>query len=347
MKALQRLNTGFQFENNKDLCGDTFPKLRACTPYDYMNINDIEPLESNKTRKNIPVTAVFHSPCNRTICSHSSRFRGVAIVAGVSTGTVIFIAGGLVTIFIYRRQKQKIGNTPESSDGISTTDQTKEFHSYRAGPGASPLVSLEYSNGWDPFAGNGNGVGIPENGLNNFRFNLEEIESATQCFSEMNLLGKSSFSSVYRGVLRDGSIVAVRSINITSCKSEEDEFLKGLNLLTSLRHENLVKLRGFCFSMGKGECYLVYDFAARGNLSQYLDIEDESSRVLDWSKRVSIVNGIATGKLHSNAFPFLPFCFHTTWPSTRRTKGAKGPGVSEGVQVCLAQKYLQKQLLKK
>ncbi|WCJ26033.1 Leucine-rich repeat protein kinase family protein [Euphorbia peplus] len=293
---LQRLNAGFQFENNKDLCGDAFPKIRACTPYDNMNINDVVPFGTNNsnTTKNIPVAAIFRSPCNQTNCSHSSKFPQVATIAGVITGTVVFIVAGFLIIFMHRRRKQKVGNTSsESVDERSSIDQAKEFHSSRTG--ASPLVSLEYSKVWDPFAGNGNGIGIPETSLNNFRFNLEEIESATQCFSEMNSLGKSSFSSVYKGMLRDGSLVAIRSINITSCKSEDDEFLKGLNLLTSLRHDNLVRLRGFCFSMGRGECYLVYDFAPRGKLSQYLDVEDGSIHILDWPKRVSIVNGIAKG----------------------------------------------------
>ncbi|KAI5439811.1 hypothetical protein KIW84_025254 [Lathyrus oleraceus] len=107
---------------------------------------------------------------------------------------------------------------------------------------------------------------------------------------------------MYKGVLRDGSLVAIRSINMTCCKTEEAEFAKGLSLLTSLRHENVVKLRGFCCSSSRGECYLIYDFATMGDLSQYLDMEDRSGHLLDWSKRVSIIKGIAKGigYLHSN-----------------------------------------------
>ncbi|MBA0680555.1 hypothetical protein Goari_012247, partial [Gossypium aridum] len=75
----------------------------------------------------------------------------------------------------------------------------------------------------------------------------------------------------------------------------EAEFVKGLYLLTSLRHENLVRLRGFCCSKGRGECFLIYDFASKGNLSKYLDVEDGGEPVLDWPTRISIINGIATG----------------------------------------------------
>lgn len=109
------------------------------------------------------------------------------------------------------------------------------------------------------------------------------------------MLGRSTFLSVYKGILRDGTLVAIRSINGTSCKSEEVDFVNGLNLVTSLRHENLIRLRGVCCSKGRGECFLAYDFAPKGTLSQYLDLEDGSIQVLDWSTRVSIIKGIAEG----------------------------------------------------
>ncbi|KAL1335739.1 hypothetical protein HN51_030202 [Arachis hypogaea] len=81
------------------------------------------------------------------------------------------------------------------------------------------------------------------------------------CVSSLPLrTTQSKFSAVYKRVLRDGSSVVIRSINVTCCIPEEIEFLKGLSLLTSLRHENIIKMRGFCYSSSRGECYLVYDF---------------------------------------------------------------------------------------
>ncbi|TYJ42705.1 hypothetical protein E1A91_A03G106000v1 [Gossypium mustelinum] len=128
-----------------------------------------------------------------------------------------------------------------------------------------------------------------------FRFNLEEIETATQYFSESNLLGKSNFAATYKGFLRDGSAVVIKSISKTSCKSDDSEFLKGLNVLASLKHENVVRLRGFCCSKARGGCFLVYDFIPNENLLQYLDVKDGDGTVVDWSTRVSIVKGIAKG----------------------------------------------------
>ncbi|CAN1174550.1 LRR receptor kinase SERK2 [Linum perenne] len=296
--ALQRLNEGFNFENNQGLCGVGIPALRACSVFDNVNINEIgqhhEPLINDTLTKETPEKpSVFHAqpePCsNQNGCSKSSpKLPQVAIVAGVITVTIALMSLCFLAVFRYRRRKQKIGNaSSESPDSrLSGSDhQLKELQRGRSL--VSPLVSLEYPNGFH----------LPEenDNLNSFMFNLEEIETATLCFSEANLLGKGSFSSVYRGVLRDGTDVAITSINMTSCKSEDSEFAKGLSLLTSLKHDNLVRLRGFCCSKGRGECYLVYDFAPKGKLSKYLEAEEGSSRVLDWSTRVSIISGIAKG----------------------------------------------------
>ncbi|KHG14855.1 nsp-interacting kinase 2 -like protein [Gossypium arboreum] len=295
--GLKRLNEGFQGDNNPGLCGAGFPLLRRCGPFDGVNINQVEPFRPH-LNNTAPEPGVNSHPsnvqrhCNHTHCSRPSRFPEMPVISGVTTVVFIFTVAGLFAVIHYRRQKQKIGNTSGSSDESFSIDQKKEI--LRNGS-VSPLITLEYSYGWDPLGDGWSGIGFSQEHLNKFRFNLEEVESATRCFSELNLLGKTNFSAVYKGVLKDRSIVAIRSINVTSCKSEEAEFVKGLYLLTSLRHENLVRLRGFCFSRGRGECFLIYDFASKGNLSKYLDLEDGSEPVLDWSTRISIINGTAKG----------------------------------------------------
>ncbi|XP_010276701.1 PREDICTED: probable leucine-rich repeat receptor-like protein kinase At5g63930 [Nelumbo nucifera] len=299
--ALKRLNEGFQYGNNSDLCGVGFSTLSVCSASDRLNPNRPEPFGPSKNglaTRAIPESANLPQHCNGTHCSSSSRTSQIAVVGGVIVVVISLTATGLFTFMWYRRRKQKIGSAFDNSDCRLSIDQTKEV--YRKS--ASPLISLEYSNGWDPLADGRSGSGFSKEVLQTFRFNLEEIEYATQYFSEINLLGKSNFSAIYKGILRNGSVVAIKSINKTSCKSEEAEFLKGLNILASLRHENLVRLRGFCCSRGRGECFLVYDFVQNGNLSRYLDVKDANGQVLEWPTRVSIINGIAKGieYLHSN-----------------------------------------------
>ncbi|XP_061967397.1 probable leucine-rich repeat receptor-like serine/threonine-protein kinase At3g14840 [Populus nigra] len=286
--ALKRLTTGFQYGNNPDLCGVGFSNLETCVTSDP---NKPEPSKPNVALpKDIPESA-NPSNCSKSDCSHLTKTPRYGIIFGVIGVFIAMSASGFLMFSWYRRHKQKIGSASDTLDSRLSTDQAKEV--YRKS--ASPLISLEYSNGWDPLAIDRSKSGFSQEVLESFMFNLEEVERATQCFSEVNLLGKSNFSATYKGILRDGSVVAIKCITKTNCKSDEADFLKGLKILTSLKHENLVRLRGFCCSQGRGECFLIYDFVPNGNLVQYLDVKDGSGKVLEWSARISIINGIATG----------------------------------------------------
>ncbi|CAH8275687.1 unnamed protein product [Arabidopsis lyrata] len=298
--GLKKLNGSFQFENNTGLCGMDFPSLRACSAFDNANIEQFKQppgeIDTDKSAlHNISESVYLQKHCNKTQCKKSSsKLPQVALISSVITVTITLLGAGILTFFRYRRRKQKISNTPEFSEGRLSTDLQKDFR-------ASPLVSLAYTKEWDPLGDSRNGAEFSQEPHlfvvnSSFRFNLEDIESATQCFSEANLLSRNSFTSVFKGVLRDGSPVAIRSINISSCKNEEVEFMNGLKLLSSLSHENLMKLRGFCCSRGRGECFLIYDFASKGKLSNFLDIQEhETNQVLDWPARISIIKGIAKG----------------------------------------------------
>ncbi|KAB2054720.1 hypothetical protein ES319_A12G273600v1 [Gossypium barbadense] len=284
--ALKRLNDGFLFQNNLGLCGSGFASLEPCNTSYQTNPTRPEAYGQGVTgmSREIPETANLRLPCEQSQCSKPSKSRKGPILVGLVVVTVALSAIGLLIFKQYRNRKPKLGTSfeePEAKEG------------YRKK--GSPLVSLEYTNGWDPLDGSRNFNGFTQDVLQSFRFNLEEIETATQYFSESNLLGKSNFASTYKGFLRDGSAVVIKSINKTSCKSDDSEFLKGLNVLASLKHENVVRLRGFCCSKARGGCFLVYDFVPNGNLLQYLDVKNGDGTVLDWSTRVSIVKGIAKG----------------------------------------------------
>ncbi|KAL0324418.1 UNVERIFIED_CONTAM: putative receptor-like protein kinase [Sesamum calycinum] len=235
--GLRRLNEGFHFDNNPGLCGTGFSSLRACTAWDNLNINQVDastPVANRTTPTNVPQSAAFPLACNQSDCSRSSsRLPQIGIVAGVIT-----INGRLFVVLLSSSQTESWEQIRYFDDRLSI-DQVKDV--YKRSP--SPLVALEYSNSWNPTNAAQDCNGLCHVFLQGSKFNLEEVESATQHFSEVNLLGKSKFSAVYKGILKDGSLVAIKSINKTSCKSDEDEFMKGLSLLNSLKHENLLKLR--------------------------------------------------------------------------------------------------------
>lgn len=293
--GLKRLNDGFQFANNTGLCGIGFSTLEACPSSENdTNVRKPEPFgpgSSGLPSKDIPESANFQSNCTKSSCSTQSKESQIGLVFGAVAAVATLTITGLFVFSWHRRRKQKIGSTIDSSNTRLSTDNMEEV--YRKN--TSPLISLEYSNGWDPISKGTYSNGFSQEVLESFMFNLEEVESATQHFSEVNLLGKSDFSATYKGFLRDGSIVTIKCIAKSSCKSDETQFVKGLKVLTSLKHENLLRLRGFCCSKGRGECFIIYDYVPNGSLLQYLDVKASSGKVLKWPTRVSIIQGMAKG----------------------------------------------------
>ncbi|XP_062195062.1 probable leucine-rich repeat receptor-like serine/threonine-protein kinase At3g14840 [Phragmites australis] len=309
--GLKKLYGGFRYENNSELCGAQFDSLRAC-PNDGNDDGKMphKPESTSIKPQNTPQSTNLNRNCDNGGCSKPSTLSSGAVLVG----TVIIVAGVAaccLSVFSWRRrQKQKVGSSIEHLEGRFSLDQSKETHQRSA----SSLINVEYSSGWDTSSeGSQHGARLSSEGSPSVRFNLEEVECATQYFSDVNLLGKSSFAATYKGIMRDGSVVAIKSINKSSCKSEEADFLRGLRMLTSLWHDNLVGLRGFCRSRARGECFLVYEFMGNGSLSRYLDVKasDAGAMILDWATRVSIIKGIAKGidYLHSSK-PNKPSLVH-------------------------------------
>lgn len=297
--GLKRLKEKFQYHENPSLCGVGFRDLNPCSKLKSLNPSRPEPflpqLPGNLSARDIPESANLRHNCNGSNCSRQSKSSRIGVALGVIGVFAAFMAIGLVTFSWYRRHehKFKFGRASNAISRRIITSQVREI--YRRN--ASPLINLEYSNGWDPLAKDHGGSASSREMIKSFMFNLEDVERATQCFSKSNLLGRNNFSALYKGKLRDGSIVVIKCIGKTSCKSDEAEFLKGLKILISMNHENIVKFRGLCCSKDRGECYLIYDFVSNGTLMQYLDDDNSngSGKVLDWSTRVSIICGIAKG----------------------------------------------------
>ncbi|KAJ6842921.1 serine/threonine-protein kinase-like protein CR4 [Iris pallida] len=137
-------------------------------------------------------------------------------------------------------------------------------------------------------------------------FTYEELESATGGFQEDSQVGKGSFSCVFKGVLKDGTVVAVkRSIVVSSdVKKNSKEFRTELDLLSRLNHAHLLSLLGYCEE--GGERLLVYEYMAHGSLYRHLHGKDAGLREqLDWVRRVTIAVQAARGieYLHGYACP--------------------------------------------
>ncbi|CAK9148764.1 unnamed protein product [Ilex paraguariensis] len=136
-------------------------------------------------------------------------------------------------------------------------------------------------------------------------FTYGELERATSGFKEESQVGKGSFSCVFKGVLKDGTIVAVkRAIISPDMKKNAKEFRTELDLLSRLNHAHLLNLLGYC-EEGE-ERLLVYEFMANGSLHQHLHGKNTALKEqLDWVRRVTIAVQAARGieYLHGYACP--------------------------------------------
>ncbi|CAN0858038.1 Serine/threonine-protein kinase-like protein ACR4 [Linum grandiflorum] len=136
-------------------------------------------------------------------------------------------------------------------------------------------------------------------------FSYEELDKATNGFKDESLVGKGSFSCVYKGILKDGTMVAVKKAIVSSDKQKNSkEFHTELDLLSRLNHAHLLNLLGYCEE--GGERLLVYEFMAHGSLHQHLHGKNKALREqLDWIRRVTIAVQAARGieYLHGYACP--------------------------------------------
>ncbi|GER50267.1 receptor protein kinase [Striga asiatica] len=137
-------------------------------------------------------------------------------------------------------------------------------------------------------------------------FNYDELERATNGFHQESLVGKGSFSCVFKGILKDGTLVAVkRAIISPDMKKNSKEFHTELDLLSRLNHAHLLNLLGYCEE--GGQRLLVYEFMANGSLHQHLHTKNKEivKEPLDWIRRVTIAVQAARGieYLHGYACP--------------------------------------------
>ena len=76
-------------------------------------------------------------------------------------------------------------------------------------------------------------------------FSFKEMEIATENFSEATQIGHGGYGKVYKGVLADGTFVAIKRAQQGSLQGEK-EFFTEIGLLSRVHHRNLVTLVGYC-----------------------------------------------------------------------------------------------------
>ncbi|KAG7018758.1 Serine/threonine receptor-like kinase NFP, partial [Cucurbita argyrosperma subsp. argyrosperma] len=114
-------------------------------------------------------------------------------------------------------------------------------------------------------------------------FKIEELNEATDGFSESSLIQ----GSVYKGSI-GGVEYAIKKMKWNAYEQ--------LKILQKINHGNLVKLEGFCIDPENATCYLIYEHVENGSLYSWL--HGSQRQKLNWRTRLRIAIDVANGLLY-------------------------------------------------
>ncbi|CAI0397798.1 unnamed protein product [Linum tenue] len=209
--------------------------------------------------------------------------RKVAAIAG-GVGALLLVI--IIAVIVYLRIKKLASQTSEteSSEQSPTTElEIVETPTY-ASPRLSSTSFLRL-------------------------LTVEELKLATRSFSDSNIIGEGLLGLVYKGLLLDGSIAAIKK----NIYHPVPNFANEVGHLASVQNQHLVKLIGYCED--RKQQFLVSEFISNGNVGQYLyDSEGLPIGKLGIKQRLSIALDAAKGLryLHSLVPPFLHLHFRTS-----------------------------------
>lgn len=215
-----------------------------------------------------------HSHKSQTDAS-DDKHSSLTIVAGICAGVLIVII--IIAIIICSRTSWKAKKVPVKEPAISAKPKSLD--------GASVGGSLPHPT--------------------STRFlSYEELKEATNNFEPASVLGEGGFGRVYKGILSDGTAVAIKKLTNGGHQGDK-EFLVEVEMLSRLHHRNLVRLVGYYSNRDLSQNLLCYELVPNGSLESWLHGPLGENCPLDWDARMKIALDAARGLayLHEDSQP--------------------------------------------
>ncbi|XXG76540.1 hypothetical protein AAC387_Pa08g0870 [Persea americana] len=207
--------------------------------------------------------------------SETKSKKNIGVVIGSVVGGFGFVCVLVVVILLVLRKRKGMKSKPKSDPKSSNTGGWSPMGGY----GGSSYSALTERTNASPGAHLNLGL----------RISFSDVQSATNNFAENSLIGSGGFGNVYKGVLKDGTKVAVKR-GMPGSRQGLSEFLTEITVLSKIRHRHLVSLIGYCEE--QSEMILVYEFMENGPLRSHL--YGSNLPCLSWKQRLEICIGSAS-----------------------------------------------------
>lgn len=166
----------------------------------------------------------------------------------------------------------------------------------------------------------------------------QELVQITDNFSRERIIGRGGFGLVYKGVLDNGEVIAVKKLH--NYLEGLDQFENELMKLRGVEHPNIVRLLGYCYGTrcsfvefeGKQvlaateDRAICLEYLQGGSLQDYLS--DESCG-LNWHVHYRIIKGISEGLKYLHTGSHIPIYHLDLKPANILLDGNKIPKIAD------------------